>query len=105
MGWQIYHHHSSLQQVAIIKKKKKKKKCLPRTGVAKGLFSGVRVRNFSDFLIHRHFPGANVDEAANSSTKGANVPIQKSGQREQTSRFKNGTKGAKKKIFFFSQSV
>merc|ERR1712240_241406 len=118
---------SSLQQVAIIKKKKKKS--LPRTGVTKGLFSGVRVRNFSDFLIHRHFPGANVDEAANSSTKGANVPIQKSGQREQKSRFKNRDEGSnssrfknsdegcklpdsksgrreqKKKIFFFSQSV
>ena len=50
-------------------------------------------------------------------TKGAKVQIQKSGRREQlvpiqkfgrrvqTSRFKIGTKGAKKKIFFFSQSV
>ena len=46
--------------------------------MAKGLFSGVRVGNLSHFLIHRHFPGANVDEATNSSTKGA-----KSGRRVQ----------------------
>ena len=67
--------------------------------MAKGLFSGVRVRNFSDFLIFRHFPGANVDEAANSSTKGANIPIQKSGQRQQTSRFKNRDEGSNSSRF------
>ena len=43
------------QQVAIIKKKKK---CLPRAGVAKGLFFCIRFSNLSDFLIHCHFPGA-----------------------------------------------
>ena len=49
-------------------------------------------------------------------TKAANVPIQKSGRREQlvpiqkfgrrvqTSRFKIGTKGAKKKFFFFPKA-
>ena len=49
---------SSLQQVASITKKKKKKKGLPRAGVAKGLFFCIRFRSLSDFLIHRHFPGA-----------------------------------------------
>ena len=48
---------SSLQQV-VINNKKKKKKCLPRAGVAKGLFFCIRFRSLSDFLIHRHFPGA-----------------------------------------------
>ena len=83
------------------------------------MFFCIRSRNLSDFLIHRHFPGAggnrcsrrgceipigtkgvtrpDRDEGCNSSTREqTSTRLQTRRRRVQTSRFKNRDKGSKR---------